>query len=295
MERLLGIIIHLMSTNKLITATELSKKFEVSVRTIYRDIDLVSQAGIPIASHPGMDGGFQIMESFSINKQSFSLEDLSAVYHLLTEVGTSQFQSISDKIAVIQPMVKKEDNKILMSMSHSKKERSTIELWLHAINQNRVISMNYTDAKAKQSCREVEPRNLLLEGSKWYGEAYCLKKNAERIFLLSRINEITLLDRHFEVRSKVQPDNSKRNEYLHLRFTNDEEVKRRVVEQFEDIRTDDEHINVYAPLYDHNYAISVILSYGSNVEIIAPKEIRMAFLEELRRMNTLYFKGENKR
>lgn len=54
-----------------------------------------------------MDGGFQIMESFSINKQSFTLEDLSAVYHLLAEVGTSQFQSISEKIAVIQPMVKK--------------------------------------------------------------------------------------------------------------------------------------------------------------------------------------------
>lgn len=162
LDRLLGIVIHLLSANKLVTATELSKRFEVSVRTIYRDIDLISQAEIPIVSHPGIDGGYQIMESFSINKQSFTLEDFSAIYHLLDEFGTSQFQNISEKLAVIQPMVKKEDNKILMSMSNSKKERSIIELWLDAINQNRVISMSYTDAKGNTSSREIEPRNSFL-------------------------------------------------------------------------------------------------------------------------------------
>lgn len=181
-----------------------------------------------------------------------------------------------------------------MSMSHSTKERSTIELWLHAINQSRVISMSYADAKGNYSCREVEPRNLLLEGSKWYGEAYCLKQNADRVFLLSRINDITMLDRHFQVRTKVQHNNATPNKHLHLRFTKNEGVKQRVVEQFEHISIGDEHIDVYAPLYDHSYAISVVLSYGSNVEIIAPVEIRRALLEELKKMSTIYFKGENK-
>ncbi|GAB2559329.1 helix-turn-helix transcriptional regulator [Gracilibacillus alcaliphilus] len=290
--RLLGIVIQLLSTEKLITATELSEKFEVSIRTIYRDIDLISQAGVPISSHVGIEGGFQIMDNFTLNKQAFTLDDLSVVYQLLEEFGTSHFKSISEKLAVIQPMVKKKDNQILISMSNSENERSIIKLWLDAINQNKVISMNYTDAEGNISCREIEPRNLLLKGTKWYVEGYCLNKQAERMFLLSRINEIAMLDKYFEVRERVYSEPSQQTTiYLHLRFSKD--IKQRVIEQFEDVRIHSDHIDVHTTIYDRDYAVSLALSYGSKVKIIAPIEIRNAFLKELKKINHVYFRGEN--
>jgi predicted DNA-binding transcriptional regulator YafY len=103
-----------------------------------------------------------------------------------------------------------------------------------------------------------------------------------------------MLNKYFEVREKVQSNNAKPNKYLHLRFIKDKGVKQRVIEEFEDIRIKDGHMDVYTPLYDYDYAVSVALSYGSKVKIIAPIEIREAFLKELKKMNSIYFKGEDR-
>lgn len=83
LDRLLGITVQLLASKKRVTAPELAQQFEVSVRTIYRDIDVLAQAGIPIVAHAGVEGGFEIMEQFALSKQLFSLAELSFLYQLL--------------------------------------------------------------------------------------------------------------------------------------------------------------------------------------------------------------------
>ena len=73
LDRLLGITMELLT--KRVTATALAARYEVSVRTIYRDVDLINQAGIPIASYPGADGGFELMSGFYLTRQHFSVDD----------------------------------------------------------------------------------------------------------------------------------------------------------------------------------------------------------------------------
>lgn len=82
LDRLLGITLELMA-KKRVTAAELAEKFEVSIRTVYRDVDLINQSGIPVASFSGADGGFELMNGFFLTRQHFSVDDLSVIYTLL--------------------------------------------------------------------------------------------------------------------------------------------------------------------------------------------------------------------
>ncbi len=95
LDRLLGITVQLLASKKRVTAPELAQQFEVSVRTIYRDIDVLAQAGIPIVAHAGVEGGFEIMEQFALSKQLFSLAELSFLYQLLEKNGVSTVSSRS--------------------------------------------------------------------------------------------------------------------------------------------------------------------------------------------------------
>lgn len=82
LDRMLGITMELLAKRR-VTATELAARFEVSIRTIYRDVDLINQAGIPVASFTGTDGGFELMNGFFLTKQHFSVDDFSVIYNLL--------------------------------------------------------------------------------------------------------------------------------------------------------------------------------------------------------------------
>jgi predicted DNA-binding transcriptional regulator YafY len=116
-------------TKKRVTATELAARFEVSVRTIYRDVEFISQAGIPVASFLGTDGGFELMDGFFLTKQHFSVDDFSMIYHLLRGVeGTigGTFTSLMHKLGSLQPALLKG------GYDHKMKFRSPI---FHLANQ----------------------------------------------------------------------------------------------------------------------------------------------------------------
>lgn len=84
--RSLGIMIELLSKRR-VTATDLAARFEVSTRTIYRDIELINQAGVPVVSYTGTDGGFEVMDGYYLTKQYFSLKELSVIYSMLNGMG----------------------------------------------------------------------------------------------------------------------------------------------------------------------------------------------------------------
>lgn len=294
-DRLLGITMELL-TKKRVTATELASRFEVSIRTIYRDIDLINQSGIPVASFSGTDGGFEIMNGFFLSKQHFSIEDFSVIYSLLKgmegAVGGNKFVTLVNKIGSLQPTLLDEgiQKKFVFDMSTSEEEKEILLPLLEAIDQSRRTAFTYTNASGQVSERKIEPFNLLWEKGTWYLYGYCLLRKDKRFFRVSRITKPEVLDETFSPRagSKRPVNEQEQGTSVHLRF--DLTVQSRVFEQFPGEFTNHvDFIEVQTFFYSREYALSVILSYGSMVKILSPEDLKKDLIEKVNEIRKIYF------
>lgn len=291
LDRLLGITLELMA-KKRVTAAQLAGKFEVSVRTVYRDVELINQAGIPVASFTGADGGFELMNGFFLTRQHFSLEDLSVIYSLLKAMEGAMggaAASAMRKLASLHPALANEGSHeaVILSMNAPESERDNVRRLFQAIRQSRVVELAYTSAAGTPTERSVEPLNLLWENGVWYLEGYCRLRQAKRYFRLSRIVRLEVSEAAFVPRSI--PDEPEQEETpgirVHLRFA--PSARTRVLEQFPGECTYlGDYIDVHTTFYTKEYALSVITSYGTKVDIVSPGELRddiVAHLEAIRR------------
>lgn len=294
LDRLLGITMELL-TKKRVTATALAARYEVSVRTIYRDVDLINQAGIPVASFTGADGGFELMSGFYLTRQHFSIDDFLAIYNLLKGIeGTAKgkYTTIMNKLGTLQPALLNGGchEQIIFDMSTSERERTWVQPILHAMDRSNLIKFTYTSASGSCSERQVEPLHLYWEQGVWYLEAYCLFKQAKRIFRVSRISALEASSENFLPRENLEEGREEKKApgiQAHLRF--DSSIGPRVTEQFPEAFISVEgYVDVHTIFYTTAYAISVILSYGSKVEILSPPELKEDLLQELENIRNRY-------
>lgn len=293
LDRMLGIMMELL-TRKRVTAAALAARFEVSIRTIYRDVDLINQAGIPVASFTGTDGGFELMNGFFLTKQHFSVDDFSVIYNLLKGMeGAMGGQSVSimQKLSSLQPALLKGGyhDKIIFDMSTSESEKEIVHPILHAINRTKVIAFSYTSASGTLSQRKAEPIKLYWERGTWYLEAYCLSHQAKRFFRVSRIANLEALEDSFHLRdlSLLPTEKEMQGLQAHLRF--DVTAQPRVFEQFRGECTYyGDYIDVNTVFYSREYAMSVVLSYSSKVTIVSPEELKQDLLEKINEIQKLY-------
>lgn len=210
-DRLISIIMVLMERD-MIGAAELAKMFEVSLRTIYRDVEALGKAGIPIVSSTGPGGGIGIMDSYKMEKRLFSASDITA---LLMGLGHLQSSLPSDKmvntLAKVRGMIPEEEfrqlemraNQIKIDLSpwHGKGILpQTLETIRLALVLQRVIRFRYGTRKQEESTRDVEPCRLLLKDMNWYLQGYCRMRQDYRTFKLLRMHDLCLLDETFELR-----------------------------------------------------------------------------------------------
>lgn len=300
LDRLLGISLELM-TKRRVTAAELADKFEVSVRTIYRDIELINQAGIPVVSYNGADGGYELADGYFVTRQHFSVDDLSVIYSLLKAMEGAMGGAVSSakrKLASLYPKLADEERReaVVMDLCVPESERNHVQELYGAIRQRRVVRLSYTDAAGTTTERFVEPINLLWSKGAWYVEAYCRKVRAMRYFRVSRIERLDVTEERFVPRQL--PKEPEREETpgirVHLRF--DVSVRTRVLEQFPgECEYLGDCIEVRTTFYRKEYALSVIAGYGTKVEIVSPDELRdeiIAHLDTIRRHHAMKKGGE---
>ena len=300
LDRLLGISLELM-TKRRVTAAELADKFEVSVRTIYRDIELINQAGIPVVSYNGADGGYELADGYFVTRQHFSVDDLSVIYSLLKAMEGAMGGAVSSakrKLASLHPKLADEERRetVVMDLCVPESERNHVQELYGAIRQRRVVRLSYTDAAGTTTERFVEPINLLWSKGAWYVEAYCRKVRAMRYFRVSRIERLDVTEERFVPRQL--PKEPEREETpgirVHLRF--DVSVRTRVLEQFPgECEYLGDCIEVRTTFYRKEYALSVIAGYGTKVEIVSPDELRdeiIAHLDTIRRHHAMKKGGE---
>lgn len=282
--RLIGILTVLLQNDK-VTAPFLAEKFEVSRRTINRDIEDICTAGIPIVTTQGYDGGISIAEGYKIDKTVLTSEELQAIF-----IGLKSFDSISkishtnciaDKFSNKKDSVFSLENDILIDLSSHYKSSLTqkIDHIRTAINKQLLISFHYYYSKGEVE-RLIEPYLLVFRWSAWYLLGYCLEKNDFRLFKLNRLWDLCCTEEHFSKRD-LPEEKLKFDEYfsseIKLVAVFEENVKYRLIEEYgvdSFTYTKDDRLLFTTGFTSKENLISWILSFGDAAEILEPKEIR---------------------
>jgi predicted DNA-binding transcriptional regulator YafY len=305
-DRLISIIMLLLERKK-ISAPELAKMFEVKLRTIYRDIETISMAGIPIIAYRGADGGYSIMEEYKIEKKLFTLSDITALLIGLGSIhSTMTSEEILNTMAKVKGLVPAEQMKDIELKSKqiaidntpwfgNKNLRLNVAKIKAAIGENKLISFKYFDRLGNKSQRKIEPYRLVLKDSNWYIQGYCTTRKDFRIFAISNISALELLDeiflpREFDYESldvwfrterksitiKLLVDESLRD--LMIEFCGEEKVAACGNNKF----------IAYFPFVEDDYWYNMLLQFGDKCECLEPENIRLEVIRRIKNLLSIY-------
>ena len=292
--RLFRILYYVLEKGK-VTANELSEKFEVSVRTIYRDIDVISSAGIPIYATQGKGGGIEIADDFVLKKSLLSEKEQEQILIALRGLEGINKQYENELLTKLSAFFKiKNTNWIEVDFTNWQRGNEYDELFndikLAIINKN-IIRFTYFSSNEKETSREVKPIRLLFKGWDWYVYTFCLLRNEFRYFKLSRIRDLKILDENFEdsYEDVVLIKEMEYKDTVRVKLKFDRKVAFRVYDEMGDIKEDEEG-NLYAEIElpnDYNL-YNYIFSFGESVEVLEPIEIRNNIRDMINKMSRIY-------
>lgn len=297
-DRMIGILSILLRKEK-VTASELAEEFEVSCRTILRDIEDIGKAGIPLVTFQGQGGGISIMDGFRLDRTILSSDDMKAILAGLKSLdsvsGTKRYRQLMSKLSAENSETISAGNQIIIDLSSWDKSvvSDKIELIKNAIDSRRKIRFTYF-APNGESRREIEPYRLIFQWSSWYVWGYCIMRSDYRMFKLTRLTDLECTDEPCELREVPEYScdklrHTKGETEAVVRF--DKSLKWRIIDEF----------GTELPQFDENGDIlltftwsdilsfySYILSFGDKAEILSPEEYRNGFQKKLKRISEKY-------
>lgn len=294
--RLFKIVYHLLEKGKS-TAPELAEKFEVSIRTIYRDLDAISAAGIPIYTTQGKGGGIFIMQDFVLNKSILSEQEKEQILMALQGISITEHNQTDELLMKLDGLFQsKVTNWIEVDFSEWYKNTPNYDVFnliKNAIFNQYIITFSYFAREGNYSNRTVEPIKLIFKNKDWYLYGFCLLRNDFRFFKLTRIKELKILSDTFKHEVKNIPEIEtliKHNNFIPAKLKFSPKAAFRVYDEFTDKISKDNQGNLYVniDLPDNETLFSYILSFGDNVEILEPDYLRESMKEKLTLMLEKY-------
>lgn len=288
--RLFKIVYHLLNKGHA-TAPELAKKMEVSIRTIYRDIEALSEAGIPVYTETGRGGGIYLMSDFVLGKAMLSekeKKELLAALQSLTVTGDTYSDSLLEKLTALFSAPSESWFGVDFSRwGNETRDKQYFDLLKTAVLKKRCVKLHYASTSAPFSERIVQPVKLLYKSRAWYLHAYCTERQAYRFFRLSRILECELLDEGIEPAPLPEYQDTLGQEYEKFVFLFSKQVTYRVYDEFNpDLVQRQENgdllVTVWMP-YDE-WVIGFLLSFGDLVEIIEPLSLKKVIAERAKKV-----------
>ncbi|MDF2590249.1 MAG: hypothetical protein K0S41_4092 [Anaerocolumna sp.] len=300
-DRLLGITTYLLN-HEYASAKLLSERFEVSIRTINRDVDILNMAGIPINTLFGPKGGYQILNSFKLNNQIVDDDSYNYIITALKGLNTAyqdkRIKNTLDKIESISNSFHNNSNIILdFSLAKEKNQEEKIKAIEASIQNKRQISFEYTNSYNETNTKLVEPIVIIYKWYAWYMLGYCVKHMDYRLYKLVRIKNLTLLDDSFI--KEHRPANDILNDYdkldtdknINIVLRCKQEVKIQVEEYLKGtITKEDEKYFTLAfcvPEYERMW-FSLILGFGNDVEILEPIDVRNRLINHINNTIEIY-------
>ena len=292
--RLFKIVYYLLDKGQA-TAPELAEKFEVSVRTIYRDIDALSGAGIPIYTETGRNGGISLMNHFILDKIVLSKEEKQEILTALQTINITQNKNNSQTLQKLSGLFHlHSENWLEVDFSRwgsNGTDNEKFELLKSAVIQQRCVKITYANSCGTMSERIVQPLKMSYKSMSWYLKAYCMKKQDYRIFKLTRIIDLELLTDGFCRRSFPEFDETPGPacHTIVLRFP--KSMSYRVYDEFDQTRVNRQEngdLIVSAEMPEDEWLTGYLLSFGTQVDIIKPAYLKDIVAEQAKKIYEKY-------
>ncbi len=300
-DRLIQIIFLLLS-HESITAKALAEEFGVSTRTIYRDINILSVAGIPITSQKGYGGGLSLLEGFSLDKSYFTRAEQSNIIKALQILKSSNYPDADKTLSKVAGLFSHTLQSQWLEIDFSywgspEKERNNITALERAVINKYVITFTYFNSELTITSQIVEPLKLIFKSHAWYLIGHSRRKNAIRTYKMSRIRDIRITDQLFDrqLPADFSLTPAYKEEYnipmFKLHFS--EKIAYKVYDEFQEQyikKLDDGTLEVTFRYQLSDWTFLYLLSFGEYVEIIEPVEARTILKEKAQKILSMYQK-----
>ena len=288
LDRMIGILAVLLQQEK-VTAPWLAEKFEVSRRTINRDIERLCMAGIPIVTSRGAGGGISIMEGYKIDRTLLTSSDMQAILAGLRSLdsvsGTGRYAQLMDRLLPGASDLLSGDPHILIDLSSWYKTALApkIELLHEAIENSRLVSFSY-HAPSGESSRLVEPYDLIFQWAGWYLWGWCRIREDFRLFKLNRMTELADAG-SFEKRPASLPNLSQERVFPHVfqvKARIQPEYRWRLIEEYgaDSFQEQEDGSLLFTfGFTDKTGIVGWIASFGGGAELLEPEELRCELVQ----------------
>lgn len=263
------------------TAPELAAEFEVSARTIYRDVEALSSAGIPIYAETGRNGGIYLLQDFILDKAILSENEKQEVLTAMQSILATGYTGGKDILTKLSALFNVNTrNWLEVDFSRWGKcayDNSKFEMIKAAVIQCKEIKIVYENTNSERSIRIIQPLKISYKSKEWYLKAFCMEKQDFRIFKLNRILEIELLENTFVPRQYPEQENNLQQAYPQIVLLFSKEIAYRVYDEFDETEIEYQKngdLIVRAEMPVDTWLIGYLLSFGAQVEILEPKYLK---------------------
>lgn len=271
-------IIYILLEKENVTAKELAEHFGVSVRTIYRDIDVLSRSNIPIYTNQGKGGGINLLDNFVLDKSLISEDEQNQILFALQsleKLNVNNEKMLLDKMSILFNKATRNWIEIdFSSWGTDSTQNERFNKLKEAILNKQVVEITYFNSYGEENIRQVEPLQIWFKDKSWYIKAFCRLKQDYRIFKIARIRDIKILDEHFEKDLPGEKEEKTKFKVISLKLEISKEMAYRVYDEFEkeNINKNENGDFIVEVEYPENeWVYGYILSFGEYVKVLSPE------------------------
>ena len=294
-EIMTSILFELLS-KKCVSAKYLAEKYEVSTRSIYRYIDELDRAGVPLYSVQGKQGGFSLMDTYKLSSTFLTKAEFNKAVESLSALNEGVFDKVLQSVILkLKATVKNEyggfdvksGNLIIDAgpWGDAVGYKSKLSLMQKCIEENVIVTISYHDRNGNVSSRDIEPHVIVFKQGLWYVYAYCRKRNDFRFFKIGRIELANAKNEKF-ARRELKKDDLPLNwhesvpcEYVELL------VSPAVLSDVEEwlgvenvCKVNGKYIASARLPYDKGL-VSKIMSFSKNIKVLSPEKLKKEVLD----------------
>jgi predicted DNA-binding transcriptional regulator YafY len=289
----------MLMNKKNLTAKELAEHFEVSQRTIYRDIDTLCEAGIPIYTNKGKGGGICLTENFVLNKSVLSEQEQNVILSALQSLRATTYpesHKVLNKLSSLFGGKNQDWIEVDFSYwSNSEEGKQKFAQLKEAILDRRVLRFDYFNSYGQESHRTAEPAKLVFKGQAWYLYAYCREKKDYRFFKVTRIRNLMLEEEHFITLPPSEGDAGQApiisQTEIPVVLKVDAAMAYRIYDEFPAeavTRKEDGSFFIRTKLMSGGWLYGYLMSYEDHLEILEPEALREEIKNKFRNLIKIY-------
>jgi len=278
-------IVYLLLKNNKMSTKELASHFEVSSRTIVRDLDSILAAGIPLISSFGRNGGICLDDSYVLDKAIISDQQKQDILSSLQSVASIGGVDVSEMLKKFEMFFGETSSNWLeidFSRWGDEKDNEKYIALKEAIPNKKELEFVYYSSYGKKTSRIVYPLKLVFKGNGWYLQAYCLKARECRTFKVNRMHELVVKEEYENIEVEVMPiDSGEVQDFIEVKLLFSKDIAYRVYDEFDicDIMESDNSILVTSKIPHDGWIYGFVLSCGNGVEVISPEKLKHEVIE----------------